>query len=270
MSRTPTQSFDQLTKFIDENPDTWGDQVSQELLTTSEKLVTNKSLARALTDNGMDPTVRVGIARDLLGKSVSPAALRVIEVAVAQRWGAPSELVEALATSGIRSALAGAESRGELDQIEDEIFRFARTVAANGELELALSDPATTNQSRNSLLEDLLAERVASTGLDVIKYALNNRHGRAVSDSLDELVRVAAARRGHVLAQVTSAAPLDEEQRARLTKVLEGIYGRTITLQNEIDPSVIGGIAVQVGDDLIDGTVAEGLEQARRRLTQGV
>lgn len=270
MSGAATRSFDQVAKFVDEHPTTWGDQTSQELLATATVLVENKALTRALTDNGVDSIARAGVAKDLLGKSVSAAAMQVIEFAVAQRWGAPSELVEALASGGIRAALASAESRGELDRIEDEIFRFARTIAANGELELALSDPATTPQARDALLADLLTKRFDPTGLSVIKYVLNNRRGRGVSDSLDDLVKMAASRRGHVLAQVTSASPLSEQQQERLTKLLENIYGRTITLQNEIDPSVIGGIAVQVGDDLIDGTVAEGLEQARRRLTQGV
>jgi len=81
---------------------------------------------------------------------------------------------------------------------------------------------------------------------------------------------MAASRRGRLLAEVTSAISLSDVQKSRLTAVLEQIYGRAITLQNEIDPSVIGGIAVRVGDDLIDGTISESLEQARRSLTQGV
>jgi len=84
------------------------------------------------------------------------------------------------------------------------------------------------------------------------------------------LVKMAASRRGRLLAEVTSAISLSDAQKSRLTAVLEQIYGRAITLQNEIDPSVIGGIAVRVGDDLIDGTISESLEQARRSLTQGV
>lgn len=270
MSKKEAKSLEQLSRFIDDDSAVWGDENAEQLLALADLLVENKALARALTDNGVDATVRAGVARDLLTKNTSPAVLKVVEYAVAQRWGAPSDLVDALASAGIRAALAGAESRGQLDQLEDEIFRFARTVAANGELELALSDPAISTQARDALLEDLLGSRVNQSGLKIVKYVLNNRRGRSVSDSLDELVRAAASRRGHLLAEVTSAVPLDESQRARLTKVLEGIYGRTITLQNEVDPSVIGGIAVQVGDDLIDGTVAEGLEQARRRLTQGV
>jgi F-type H+-transporting ATPase subunit delta len=270
MSKTEAKSLDQLSRFIDDDSAFWGDESAEQLFSIADLLVENKALARALTDNGVDASVRVGIARDLLTKHASPSVLKIVEFAVGQRWGAPSDLVDALAAAGVRAALAGAEGRGELDQLEDEIFRFARTVAANGELELALSDPAISNQARDALLDDLLGSRINQTGLAVVKYVLNNRRGRSVSDSLDDLVRVAASRRGHLLAEVTSALPLDESQRVRLTKILEGIYGRTITLQNEVDPSVIGGIAVQVGDDLIDGTVAESLEQARRRLTQGV
>jgi F-type H+-transporting ATPase subunit delta len=120
------------------------------------------------------------------------------------------------------------------------------------------------------LLDSLLQGKADPIALQVIKYAIDNRGSRSVNDALHELVKMAASRRGRLLAEVTSAIALTESQKDRLVKVLEGIYGRAITLQNEIDPSVIGGIAVSVGDDLIDGTISESLEQARRSLTRGV
>ena len=134
MSVAGSISFNQLSNYIDDNPATWGDENSQQLLATADALAENKTLARSLSDTGLDSTVRVGIARDLFAKSVSPETLRVIEFAVSQRWSRPSDLIEAIAAAGIGAALAGAESRGQLDQIEDEIFRFARAVAGNGEL----------------------------------------------------------------------------------------------------------------------------------------
>lgn len=270
MSGSSSAAERALLAFIDENPETWADSCSSQLLNLAQDLQANKPLLRTLTDNGLDPAVRAAVAHDLLGSPLGAPALRVIEFAAGLRWASANDLVTALAAAGIRSSLAEAERRGDLDQIEDEIFRFTRTVAANGELELALSDPAISDSARNGLLDELLGSRMQGAGLAAVKYVLNNRGGRSVNDALNELVAMAASRRGKLLAEVTSAVALDESQKDRLAKTLEGIYGRSISLQNEIDPSVIGGISVRVGDDLIDGTVAESLEQARRRMTQGV
>lgn len=270
MSGSSSTAEKRLFAFIDENSDTWADSCSSQLLDLAQDLQVNKPLLRTFTDNGLDPSVRTAVAHDLLGSSLGAPALRVIEFAAGLRWGTPNDLVRGLASAGIRASLAEAERRGDLDQIEDEIFRFTRIVAANGELELALSDPAISASARDGLLDELLGSRMAGAGLAAVKYVLNNRGGRSVNDSLNELVAMAASRRGKLLAEVTSAVALDSNQKAKLVKTLESIYGRNISLQNEIDPSVIGGISVRVGDDLIDGTVAESLEQARRRMTQGV
>lgn len=270
MTNASGSSVSQVLEFVDSNDQTWSSECSESLLNFADQLEQNKALGRALTDNGLDPAVRVGAVRDLLQERYSSAARMVIEYAVSLRWTSPGDLSSAVAAAGIRASLAEAEKQGTLDDIENEIFLFSRTVAANGELELALSDPAVSNNARDLLLDDLLKNRMNKAGLGDVKYVLSHRHGKSVSDALGGLVEMAASRRGKLLAEVVSAVPLDQDQTARLTKALEQIYGRSISVQNEVDSDVIGGIAVRVGDDLIDGTVAESLEQARRRITQGV
>ena len=264
------RSWQDLMTYVDSHRETWGSTSAEELMNTAQTLRENRSASRALTDTGLAASVREGVAKDLFGSKIGAGALAVLTHATSLRWANTSEFVAALANSAIRAALAGAEEAGQLDQVEDQIFRFSRIVAANGDLELALSNPAGSAASRGELLDLLLQGRVDPIALQVIKYAIDNRGSRSVNDALHELVKMAASRRGRLLAEVTSAISLSDAQKSRLTAVLEQIYGRAITLQNEIDPSVIGGIAVRVGDDLIDGTISESLEQARRSLTQGV
>jgi F-type H+-transporting ATPase subunit delta len=257
-------------RFVDANRESWGQANSEQLMGSAHELSENRALCRALVDTGLAASVRAGVVADLFGGKLHQGALKTLEFAASLRWANTSEFVAALASAAIRAALAGAEEAGQLDQVENEIFRFSRIVAANGDLELALSDPASDSTSRSALLDSLLQSKTDPIALQVIKYAIDNRGSRSVNDALHELVKMAASRRKRLLAEVTSASALTASQKDRLVKVLEGIYGRAITLQNEIDPSVIGGIAVSVGDDLIDGTISESLEQARRSLTRGV
>ena len=94
----------------------------------------------------------------------------------------------------------------------------------------------------------------------------SSTRGRTIQDAVDALVEIAAIRRQHLSAEVTSAIALSPEQEARLASTLARIYGREVDIQTTIDPDVIGGISVRVGDEVIDGTTAHRLEQARRRM----
>ena len=70
-----------------------------------------------------------------------------------------------------------------------------------------------------------------------------------------------------MVAFVTAAVPLTEDQTARLKRSLNRIYGREVSTHLEVDGSLVGGIRVQVGDEVIDGSVAAQLESLRRRMS---
>ena len=169
----------------------------------------------------------------------------------------------ALATE---ASLDAAEVRGELDGVEDELFRFGRIVSSDRELARILSDRKAPAEGKAALLDRLLSTKVSPVTEQLVRNVLTGPHAGHAENAIERLSEVASRRRGQSVARVTTAVALTAEQEQRLTEVLGRIYGRTVGLQVTVDPSVLGGLIVQVGDEVIDGSIAHRLEVAGRRL----
>jgi F-type H+-transporting ATPase subunit delta len=154
---------------------------------------------------------------------------------------------------------------GTLDTVEDELFFFTRTVVSDGQLQLALADLTQPAGFREGIVRDLTAARYTDTTVLLLVQSVSSpRGGQSLLDTLESLQQLAAARRGQALAEVTSAIALTAEQTERLAAAISRIYGRPVRLNVVVDPTVVGGLSVRVGEELIDGTIATKLEQARR------
>ena len=169
----------------------------------------------------------------------------------------------ALATE---ASLDAADARGELDGVEDELFRFGRIVGGDRELARILSDRKAPAGGKAALLDRLLSRKVSPVTEQLLRNVLTGPHVGHAENAIERLSDVASRRRGQSVARVTTAVALTAEQEQRLSEVLGRIYGRTVGLQVTVDPSVLGGLIVQVGDEVIDGSIAHRLEAASRRL----
>ena len=147
-----------------------------------------------------------------------------------------------------------------------ELFRFARLLEREPALRAALTDPALPVERKSGLLRDLLGGKAQPTTVRLVEIAVTRPRGGSLEHTLEELSRLAAQRRSRYVAQVRVAAPLDAAQETRLSASLARIYGREVQLQVDVDPSVVGGVEVRVGDEVLDGTVKHSLDQVRRRL----
>jgi F-type H+-transporting ATPase subunit delta len=240
--------------------------LGDELFELTALLDREHGLRRALTDPARSGDDRAGLARGVLGDRVGSAALDVFVWAVRARWSAPRDLADALELLAVEALVAAAERAGRLDAVEDELFRISRIVAGSPELRAALADRAAPVASRAALIEGLLEDRVADETRRLARQAVVAPRGRTFDRILEEYSRVAADRRSRLVATVTATVPLTEEQRRRLGAALAGIYGHDVHLNVEIDPDLVGGIRVEIGDEVIDGSVASRLDDARRRL----
>jgi F-type H+-transporting ATPase subunit delta len=171
-----------------------------------------------------------------------------------------------MAELGRDAALAAAEARRELDGVEDELFRFGRIVAGDPELSRVLSDRAAPSAGKTELLDRLLAGRVSPVTALLLRTTLTSSSVGTAEVAVERLSELAAQRRGRSVAHVTTAVALTPQQEQRLRDVLGRLYGRQIGLQVLVDPDVLGGLVVRVGDEVIDGSVAHRLETAGRRL----
>ncbi|GII75125.1 ATP synthase subunit delta [Sphaerisporangium rufum] len=241
-------------------------RLAEDLHAVAVLLDREHGLRRNLTDPGADAARKVEVVRALLGGKISDAALETVAAAAEARWSRSPDLPDALERLSVGASAAEAESRGVIDDVEDELFRFGRIVEANPELRHALSDRAAPAEAKRALLAELLGTRVAPSSLRLIEQLVLQPRGRSLERGLESYIGLVAEQRQQLVAVVRSAVPLSDAQRRRLADWLRTTYGRVVHLNTEVDPRVIGGFSVRLGDELIDTTIAGRIEEVRRRL----
>jgi len=232
----------------------------------SDLLLTEVPLRRTLSETTLSADTKTGIAGRLLSGKIGDPALAVVKHAVEQRWSSSRDLQEAMRRVSRTAMFRRAELSGELDDVEDQLFRFSRIVDASPELSVILDDPTADPAARSALVDRLLAGRAHPLVTELVDALARDTAGRSFTHGVTELVDQAAQRRDKVVAIVKTAVPLTQEQTTRLVGSLGRIYGREVSVHVEVDPAVIGGIRVQVGDEVIDGSVAGRLEALKRRM----
>jgi F-type H+-transporting ATPase subunit delta len=238
-------------------------RLADDLYAAANLLTGQPRLRRALGDPSTDASSRADLARSLFGGKVSDAAVGLIADAVALRWSSPWDLTDGLEVLADDTLLAAAERDGQLDAVEDELFRFERILANSGELSAALDEAGVPAERRLALLDSLLGNKVQPITAQLVQHAVTSGRRPSLSLAIDDLLQASAARRERSVARVLSATELTGEQTERLAAALTRLYGREINVRTAIDPEVRGGLVVRVGDEVIDGSVASRLAAAR-------
>jgi F-type H+-transporting ATPase subunit delta len=241
-------------------------QVGDELFAVVDLLDGEAGLRRALSDPTIDGSARADLAAELLGGKVSARTLDQVTGLAAGRWSEPGDLVEALEQLAVLAIAEAADCDGQLDNLEDELFRFSRIVEASPYLRAALSNPFVPAEARLSLVADLLDDKVSKPAFRLICRAAARPRGRSLDTSLEMYANLAAELRERFVAEVHVAVPLTDAQKDRLAVALVAAYRHDVHLNIVLDPEVIGGMSVRVGDELINGSVASRLADLRRDL----
>ncbi len=240
-----------------------------EIFAVGEAVDADSQLRRALADPSRDAGPKRALAERLFTSRVSPETLTVILTVVSGRWSHDRDMVDAFERLGINAVLAAAEKDGVLDQVENELFRFERLVADDHELGTAIGRREVEPALRAKLVVDLLAGKALPDTVWLAQRPVLHARGRKYSAAIWRQLKIAAWRRQQITAIVTSAVELDQAQRDRLAAALSSDYARSVFITTQVDPSVLGGLKVQIGDDVIDGTVARRLEDVRRTIGAG-
>ncbi|MHC0431015.1 F0F1 ATP synthase subunit delta [Streptomyces sp. O3] len=241
-------------------------KLGAELASVTALLDREVSLRRVLTDPAQSGEAKAELAGRLLGDQVSGETADLVAGLVRSRWSSSRDLVDALEELADTADLTAAQQAGTLDNVEDELFRFGRIVASSTELRAALTLRDGASQAKSELLRSLLGGRAEATTERLIERLVTRPRGRSLEQGIESLSKLAAERRDREVAVVTSAVPLSDGQRRRLAGALAKLYGRDMHLNLDVDPSVLGGIRVQVGDEVINGSIADRLEDANRRV----
>jgi F-type H+-transporting ATPase subunit delta len=240
--------------------------LADELFAVAGVIARERTLRRFLADPATSERRRRTLVDTVFGGKVSGTTQEVVQGLVESRWSVSADLLDAIETLAREATLAIAERDEVIEDVEDELFRFARTLAAEPRLRDLLADVGKPVDGRLGLLDTLLSSKVQPVTLQLLQQTVRLPRGRLLDALVERLAELAAERRGRSVAQVTAAAPLSAEQERRLTEDLSRIYGRSIDVQVEVDPDVLGGLVIRVGDEVIDGSVAARLAAARQRL----
>jgi ATP synthase F0 subunit b/ATP synthase F1 delta subunit len=243
--------------------------LADDLTSAAALLIREGVVARYLTQPSEDSAPRVQLVERLLSGKIGQPALDVLKAAVAERWSAENDLVDAVELSARQALLIRAEKAGEVDEVEDQLFRFSRILDAQPRLAILLGNYEVDADARVQLLRNVLTSAGAGASAittELLAKTVELLRGQSAETAVQSLAEVAVARRGEVVAQVRAAAELSDAQHTRLTEVLSRIYGHPVTAQVSTDPELLGGLAISVGDEIIDGTLSSRLAAAQTQL----
>ncbi len=165
-----------------------------------------------------------------------------------------------------RALFEVARVEGTLDEVEDELFRFARSFESNRSLRSTLMDDEIPVERRLAVISDLLEGKATPTTVQLISMVVGSGRGKDLPKIVDRLVARAAGSKQLEVAEVRTAVALTPDQTTRLAAALTNATGKQLNLKVVVDPSVLGGVIATVGDDVIDGSVRTRLEQLKSRL----
>jgi ATP synthase F0 subunit b/ATP synthase F1 delta subunit len=246
------------------------EKLADELVKVARILNREIVVTRYLTVPAEDSGPRVRLIERILDGKVADPTLDMLRAAVSERWSANRDLVDAIEHLSRQALLKVAENEGRIDEVEDQLFRFSRLLDAQPRLAILLGDHTSPAEGRVSLLHNVLknasgrSNRITNA---LLSHTVELLRGHQTADeAVQFLAESAVARRGEVVAQVSGAAELREEQRTRLTEVLSRIYGHPVSVQLQVDAELLGGLLISVGDEVIDGTLKFRLTAAEAQL----
>ncbi len=243
-----------------------GDRLGEDLFAVADVLRSQGSLRRALTDPSASADAKTSLVQAIFGGKIGDAAVDVLATAAGARWSSARDMVEAVEHLGVLAVVISAEHAAGLDNLEDELFRFGRVVTGDPRLRDAISNTQVPTAHRQQLVRSLLEAKASPAATQLAVRAVASRE-RSYEAALDGYQKVAADRQHRVVAVVRTAIELTTAEHDQLVAALRRMYDRDVHINVVVDPAVLGGIRVELGDEVIDGTVASRLDEARRRLT---
>jgi len=237
---------------------------AEALFGASAVIGASSQLRSTLANPAIDNVAKSALVAQVFGKSFDKSAASLLDVVVAQRWSSGDDLVSGIEDLALRAAASSVTSSGA---IESELFAFARAVSSDADLELALGSKLGNPDAKASLARTLLTKAKALPATTLIVASLvRSPRGRRIGSLLSSAADTIADQGGCLIATVTSAQPLSAAQLKAVSSTVASLYGRDAVLNVTVDARTLGGVRIQVGNDVIDGSVASALAELRLQL----
>lgn len=253
------------------------EQLGDELIAAADVLRAQPALRRAATDTASPTQVRTQLLAGVFGPHLSADAGAVVVGSGDLRWAKGTDLPAALERLGIVALVraadaagqaagqASGQAAGQAERIDDELFTFRRAVSGSAPLREALADESRSVADRQRLIGLLLDGKASPTTVRLAREAVTEDRANVVA-AIDELIEIAAEARDRKVATIRTAYPISSAQRDRLRATLGREAGSEVHLNVVVDPTLVGGLLVEIGHDVIDGTVGTRLDDVRRRI----
>lgn len=245
--------------------------LADELFGILRVLDASAGLRRALTDPSREGAEKSALVQRLLAGKASTGTVEIVSSLASLRWAGSRDISDALETLAATVAIAVAEKRGGasglsgLERLENDLFSFVRTVADNHDLQAALSEPQASSEAKRALALRLVPAASDEARL-LIGQAAADPRGLKPTELVKRFAALAAKRQERWIAEVVSARPLSNDQAERLQTGLNRLYGRELKITTTVDPQLLGGLRVTVGDEVLDASTLARLTELRRQL----
>jgi F-type H+-transporting ATPase subunit delta len=248
-------------------------QLAKELFGILGMVDSSAGLRRALTDPSRNGDEKSALVRQLVGGKVSADAAEIAGGLASSRWATARDIGDALETLAATVVISVAENKSAvsasgisgLEELENDLFSFNQAVASNHEVQRALSEPQASAAAKATLAERLVPGASEEAKV-LITQAVTQPRGIRPTRLVERFAELAAKRQQRWIATVSVTRPLTATQLARLQAGLNALYGRELKVNVNVDPALIGGIRVQVGDEVLDASVVTRLGELQRQL----
>lgn len=239
---------------------------AEEIFAIGSAISDSKQLRNILSDPSAEGARKMAAISSVFGKSVSEKSVDLIGKIAELRWSSGADMVAALEQLAVETVAGIAAKDGKLDALESDMFEFKKVVDSDQQLQIALASRQASYEQKLRLVENLLGSRFMDSAGLLIRFAVIGSTKRRLSVVLEQFGKIISGFAGKLVATVTVAMPMTESQQTSLRNALAKDYGNELTLNVEVDPSILGGVKVQVAGEIIDGSVANRLKQARMML----
>lgn len=233
-----------------------------QLFDAVDTIVKQPQLRSTLADASADAAAKRGVVERIFGGRVDARVVELLASASGQRWSNESEFALGLQELGVRAVSQFSASH---DTISQELQGFVDVVSKNPELELTLGSKLSDPEGKRRIIDRVFGGRLSEATLTILRHLVMLPAGRRIRRLVDWAQEIVADQASRQVATVTVAKPIDDAQLQRLQSGLTRRFGRPVSIAQVVDPSVIGGLRVQFGDDVIDDTVLSKLGHLRRQ-----
>ncbi|MFT4122818.1 MAG: F0F1 ATP synthase subunit delta [Microbacteriaceae bacterium] len=234
----------------------------EQLLAAGRVIGDSAQLRGVLVDPSVGAAEKAALV-DRLFAAQTAGARALLAAAVAVPWSSDDDLLAGVEEAGIRVLARSAPATLALDA---ELFAFGAAVRGDQQLELAVSAKLGPADARARLVRRLLEGKAAPQTVAILEHLVRQPRGRRIDALVGTATRIVAEAAGTAIATVTTARALTAAQTERLAAALAAVEGRDVRIHALVDPAVLGGVRVALGDSVIDGTVSARLADLKLQL----